>query len=156
MSTQLKQSDLKDLKVSLCEEQDYICPICNRKQELDSFVVDHQHTKKIKGSGLVRGAICRLCNVFLAKSENNCIRYKISLEELPNVLRNIADYLEKEHFDLIHPTEKQPEPKLKKSSFNKLMKVYQGKKELNYPKSGKMTKHLKELFTKHEITPEFY
>ena len=61
-----------------------ICPICKKK--ITSPVVDHEHSSRIFGTGRIRDTICSNCNVFIAKVENNCKRYGIVLEELPEVL----------------------------------------------------------------------
>ena len=69
--TQLKQKDLPTIREQLLREQNGICPIC--KRVITDPCVDHHHKKWIKGTGLIRGVLCRSCNVFIAKSENNCI-----------------------------------------------------------------------------------
>lgn len=156
-NTQLKSTELKELREQLHHEQNGICPICNKEKTSDEMVVDHQHQKGIKGSGLIRGAICRTCNVFLAKSENNCKRFKISLEELPDTLRRIADFLERTHLPLIHPTEKPKAQPVSKRNYNKLKKEYlkseRKKKFPEYPKSSKLTKDLGLLFEEFGIEP---
>ncbi len=152
---QLKQSDLPEIREKILHKQNGLCPICNC--EVNDPCVDHSHKKKLNGSGLVRGVLCRNHNTFIAKIENNCIRCNISISELPNILRNIADYLEKKEYPYIHPTEKPKEKKLKKSSYNKLKKIYDGKAKLpEYPKSKKLTKKLSKLFKKYNLKPEFY
>ena len=152
---QLKGSEVPALRAKLLEEQSGTCPICCN--DVDAPCLDHEHTKKIKGSGQVRGVICRMCNVFLGKIENNCTRYKISLFELPRTLRNIADYVEKPHHPYMHPSEAPKIPRLKKTSYNKLKKAYSGRAKFpEYPKQKKLTKGLKALFEKYEIEPEFY
>lgn len=149
---QLKSSELLELRELLLKEQNNICPIC--KNEVKSPVVDHQHKKRVKGSGLVRGVLCRMCNVFLAKPENNCTRYGVELKDLPEVLRNMAEYLEKEHLPFIHPSEKEKEKSVSKSNYNKLKRLYSGKKKFpEYPKSSKLTKLLEELFIEYDISP---
>lgn len=153
---QLKASDISELRERLIEEQNGICPICSKP--LVRPVVDHQHTKKVKGTGQVRAVICSMCNTFLSRSENNAPRHGITLEELPQVLRNIADYLEAEHLPYIHPTEKPKEPKVSKRNFNKLIKKIKSdssyKKKLpEYPKSSKLTKELKMLFDLYCVNP---
>lgn len=164
MSTQLKQSDIPDLRSRLLTEQGGLCFICQKQPKQP--VLDHSHTKKTKGTGLIRGVLCSQCNVFLAKVENNCTRYLISHEELPDILRKMAKYLEKEHLPYIHPSEKPKRPKLKKSSYNKLVKAH--KEDLNkatgkrvpklhpYPKSKVLTKPLERLFALYNIKPEYY
>lgn len=153
---QLKTSDLPELREELLQEQNGICPICNKP--VNRPVVDHEHQKRIKGSGQVRGVLCGSCNVFLAKSENNCTRYGISLQELPNVLRNIATYLESPQKPYMHPSEKPKEPLISKRNFNILIKMLKAdtaftRKLPEFPKSGKLNKELKILFEKYAIEP---
>jgi len=153
--TQLQQKDLPKFRKKLIKRQKGICPIC--KQKIDNPCVDHSHTKRIKGSGQIRGVVCRACNVFLAKVENNCVRYSIQQDTLPQILRNIAEYLEQEHLPIIHPTEAPKALKLKKSSYNALKKQYDGQAKFpDYPKSKKLTKPLEKLFKKYQIEPEYY
>lgn len=153
---QLKQKDLPGIREKILEEQNGICPIC--KREIKDPCVDHHHKKRIKGTGLIRGVLCRSCNVFIAKSENNCIRYAIPYSDLPMILRNMADYLERPQLPYIHPSEAGKEPKLQKASYNSLAKVLkkQNKRVPPYPRSGKLTKELVKLFKKHNISPKFY
>ena len=65
------------------------------------------------------------------------------------MLRSLADYLEREPTEYIHPREIPKEPKIGKREFTKLNKYYKGKypnrKPLEYPSSGKWTNVLKEL-----------
>jgi len=151
---QLKHSEVKTLREVIWKEQDCVCLICLNQISLEKTVLDHQHKKKVKGSGLIRGVLCSNCNTFLGRIENNSPRHGINKDQLPDILRNMADYLEKDHLPYIHPTEKPKEPKLKKTSFNALQKVHE--KELIYPKSGKLNKTLSALFAKYNLTPEFY
>lgn len=155
MLKQLTQKELPDLRNELLKKQKYLCPICDNK--INDPVLDHHHIKRIGGTGRIRQVLCRSCNVFLAKSENNAIRYCISQQDLPRILRNMADYLEAEQTLYIHPSEKPKEPKLKKTSYNKLVKTINNNQKIpNYPKSGKLTNQLKKLFKKYNIKPEFY
>jgi len=152
---QLKSTEVAKFREYMIKKQDGICPIC--KKAITDPVLDHSHQKRVKGTGLCRGVIHRNCNVFLAKAENNSIRFRISHKDLPTVLRNIADYLEKPHLPFIHPSEKPKAPKLMRSSYNKLKKVYVGKVAFPpYPISGKLTIKLDALFKIHKITPKFY
>ena len=153
---QLKQSDVSGLREKLLHLQGGICPICEKA--IDSPCLDHHHIKRIKGSGQIRGVLCRTCNVFIAKSENNCVRYGIGSEHLPRILRNTADYLEAPQHSYIHPSEA-PKPKqLKKSSYNALSKIVlaSGRKIPPYPRSKKITAPLQLLFVQYDIEPEFY
>jgi hypothetical protein len=152
---QLKSTEIPKLREKLLEKQNGICPIC--KRDIKDACLDHSHTKRIKGTGFIRGVLCRTCNVFIAKSENNCARYGIAQNDLPTILRSCAIYLERPHHPYIHPSERPKERKLKKSSYNKLRKSYSGKAKFpEYPKSGRLTKQLKQLFNKYNIEPEFY
>ena len=58
---------------------------------------------------------------------------------------------------MLHPTEAPKLPKLKKSSYNKLKKVYDGRAKFPpYPASKKLIKALEKLFKKYNIEPKFY
>ena len=153
---QMKGKDLSFIREKILKLQKGFCPIC--KRIIKDPCLDHEHKKRIKGSGLVRGVLCRTCNVFIAKSENNCIRYGIQYFNLPMILRNIADYLEKEQYPYIHPSEVLKPAQLQRSSYIQLMKrlLKENRKIPPYPKSGRLTKKLEELFTKFNISPKFY
>ncbi len=129
-----------------------ICPICNK--EINNPVVDHQHKKKVRGTGRIRNNICSNCNVFIAKTENNCTRFKIAQEELPEVLKNISEYFGAQQYNIIHYTDKESRPTLSKIQANKVLKyweyLYPGKKKLSYPKSGVLTKDWEEALKKLE------
>ena len=149
----LKQKDLKEFREALIEDQNNVCPIC--KKEIKNPVLDHQHTKRVKGTGLVRAVLCSMCNTFIARVENNCTRHGIAQEELSNVLRNMAIYFDSEHLPYLHPTEIPKIPKLKKSSYNALKKL--AKLEKKFPNyTGNLTQPLKKLYLKYDLTPEFY
>ena len=153
---QMKGKDLSFIREKILKLQKGFCPIC--KRIIKDPCLDHEHKKRIKGSGLVRGVLCRTCNVFIAKSENNCIRYGIQYSNLPMILRNIADYLEKEQYPYIHPSEVLKPAQLQRSSYIQLMKrlLKENRKIPPYPKSGRLTKELEKLFTKFNISPKFY
>lgn len=153
---QLKHSDVPELRDQLYKRQKGICPIC--KKLIVGPCLDHHHVKRVKGTGLIRGVLCRTCNVFIAKSENNCVRYGIGADNLPAILRNMADYLEKTPYPYIHPSEAPKAQKLKKSSYNILSKavLISGKRMPGYPKTGKLTVELQRLFLQFNLIPEFY
>ena len=130
-----------------------ICPICNK--EIVSPVLDHQHKKKVRGTGRIRNNICSNCNVFIAKTENNCTRFKIAQEELPEVLKNISEYFGAQQYNIIHYTDKESRPTLSKIQANKVLKyweyLYPGKnKKLTYPKSGVLTKDWEEALKRFD------
>lgn len=152
---QLKYSEIIELRDQLIKEQKNICPLCQKI--INSPVLDHHHKKRIKGSGCIRQVLCRNCNIMLGKVENNCVRYCISQEELPNYLRKMAEYLEKPQTNYLHPSEAPKKKKLKKSSYKKLIKVVNKKQKIpEYPKSGQLTKPLKQIYQKYNLIPEFY
>lgn len=152
---QMKVSDISDLRGELLKEQRGKCPIC--LQRISDPVLDHSHKRKIKGTGLIRGVLCRNCNSFLGKIENNATRYRISHELLPKVLSLISGYLRKEHLPFIHPSERAKPKLLTKRSYNSLKKVYVGKVVFpEYKDKMKMTVKLAGLFSKYNIEPEFY
>lgn len=158
---QLKAKDVPKLRNYLLKKQKGICPICGKK--INKPVLDHHHRKKLKGTGQIRKTICSNCNIFLAKIENNSVRYAISQEELPFVLVNISKYLSCKQLPYIHPSEAPRKKVLTKASYNKLVKANAKNKKLpvfRYNKKGKpvqgLTKPLKELFELYNIEPEFY
>lgn len=159
---QLKTKDIPKLRKHLLKKQKYICPICNKKIKKEDAVLDHHHKKKIGGTGKIRAVLCRTCNVFIAKIENNCKRYKITNEELPFVLENVKKYLTKTQLPYIHPSEAPQKKVLKKTSYNKLQKAYTGSAKFPlYRTKGNrniqiLTKQLEKLFIKYGIEPEFY
>jgi hypothetical protein len=77
-------------------------------------------------------------------------------------LRDAANYLEKEHTEYLHPTELKKTRKLKKSSYNKVRKYFNGGgtnglgRFSEYPVTGKLTVRLAKAFKKAGIEPEFY
>jgi len=165
---QLKTSEVKNLREKLHKEQNEICPICKEKIEYSDTTLDHQH-KLFKdqeigenGAGLCRGVICRNCNSWEGKITNSYRRLGLHKKDisLPELLRNLADYLDQDNLPYIHPTEKPKDKKLKKSSYNKLVKELKNseyrKKIPVFPKSGKLTKELEKLFTEFSIQTEFY
>ncbi len=161
---QLKAKDIPELRKKILGEQKGICPICNR--EPDTPCLDHAHTKKLKLSGQIRGVLCLQDNVYLGKLENSCMRCGIKQKDLPTVLRRCADYLEKEQYPYLHPSEVAKKPILKKRSYNKLLtelkKIDFRNKVPIYRINNKekkvqvLTKPLEKLFKKVNLEPEFY
>lgn len=124
-----------------------ICPVC--KKTINKPVVDHEHSGRIFGTGRIRNNICSNCNVFIAKVENNCKRYGIMLEELPEVLNNISKYFTQQQYNILHYTEKLGKPFLSKTTANKILKYWEHlfggkKKKIKYPRSGIITKDWEE------------
>ena len=90
----LTQNKLKDYRK---ENAPRSCPILpDRKSD---WVVDHDH-----GTGMVRGVISRVGNSLLGKVENFLARrVGAKPKDFPKILRNMADYLERESTDVLHP-----------------------------------------------------
>lgn len=152
---QIKTTEVAQLRKFLLSKQNERCPICG--DIILDAVLDHSHKKRIKGSGLVRGVLCRMCNIFLAKCENNCTRFGIGQKNLPRVLRAIAIYLEQPDLPYIHPSERAKKLKLQRASYKRLFKAYTGKAKFpDYPKTGILTVKLKALFEEYGIEPEYY
>ena len=143
-----------------------------QKFPVDEMVVDHKHRKKSTpigedDCGFVRGIIQRQANVIEGKIANAFVRYglvKFGIT-IPEFLRNLADYIENPPLfrlepRLIHPKEKAKPKKLKKASYNKLVKLMTlgipKQKIPEYPKSKKLTVKLEKLFHEYHLIPEFY
>lgn len=157
----MEQSGLKAFREVVSSDQGFVCPICNLKREPSEFVVDHQHkTKQEKngtnGAGLIRGVICFMCNStegrMLSYFKRSGLGGSISFQQY---LRGLAEYLDQPNTNLIHPNEKIKERKLMKRSFNKIKKIHDEKfpnrKKLEYPKSGKVTKLVKEISEEYGV-----
>jgi hypothetical protein len=157
----LKQKDISDIRDTIIEEQCGCCWLCGELLDDKTGVcLDHQHmTKKeelgVNGAGLVRGVLCRGCNSMEGKVWNNMKRYGIKNKS--EWLRKLANYWDKDNYNMVHPNEIPRSPKLKKQSYNKLKKVYDKKSKIpDYPKSGKLTKKLSGLFVLYSIEPDYY
>jgi hypothetical protein len=153
---QLKTTEVATLRNELLAKQKGRCPLCG-KVILDA-VLDHSHKKKLGGSGQIRGVICRTCNSFLGKIENNSKRFWIAPKDLADFLEATANYLRQPDLPYIHPSEKPKRLRLQKSSYLKLKKVYKGKGALPLynDKTCLLTVKLAALFEEYGIEPAFY
>ena len=72
-------------------------------------------------------------------------------------LQNLIKYYNQDLYPYIHPSEAEKPRELSKRNFNKLKKEYKlkypNKKELEYPKSKKITKQLILLYNEFNINP---
>lgn len=105
-------ADVQRVRDRLVKEQGGIDPITN--MQLNRGCLDHIHDN----SQLVRGVISREINVLVGKIENTYnrnIKYWCDLP-LPYLLRGIADYLEQEPLEIVHPGWQ----KKAQTAFNKL------------------------------------
>lgn len=153
--TQLKQKDIKIYRKKILKEQNGMCPLTGNAIPEDKAVLDHQHTTKtetlgVNGAGLIRGVLHSQANAWEGKILYWFKRMGLAkIVDLPTLLRNLAAYLEREPYPLIHPNEAPKPKKLSKICYNKLMKVTD--KKIPYPKSGKLTKKLRYEFEKWDI-----
>jgi hypothetical protein len=155
----LTWSKLAAFRVQLAEVQRGLCPVCGRV--IQRPCLDHHHRRRLGGTGLIRGVLCSSCNVFVAKSENNCVRYGIRLAELPTILRSVATYLEQPPLPFLHPSEAPPVPKLQRRSYAALKRLHDRKPLTRrrlppYPYLGRMTKPLAEMYNIYKQSPEYY
>jgi hypothetical protein len=151
---QIKHTEVAEVRKKIFEEQNFLCLIT--KKPTQRPVLDHQHKKGLGGSGLCRGVIDANINVFLGKIENNCKRYGIQIDDLPDVLRSIAEYLERPHLPILHPSEREKKKMVMKSSYNKLLSAIKksgNERDLKrLPKyTGNMSKILSELAERYQI-----
>jgi len=148
----MSQSELKELRKHFAKNDKIFCPILKQEIPLDKTVVDHQHKLKSespdKDKGQVRAILEFRANAMAGKIENIYKRYGFHKEDisLPDLLRNIADYLESEPITfekdnekiyLIHPNEVPKRKKVSKRDFNLIKKWWnvlkpRSKKEPNF------------------------
>lgn len=134
----INTDQLKDYRASILLKQNDKCAICKKDLPEGNDVgnVDHQHLFKadeleVCGNGLIRGVLCRECNVLEGKIWNAAHRYGKAKSSDPvnsriEWLENLLDYYKNNcshHEPVLHPSEKR-EPKLQKSEYNKLIKFY--------------------------------
>jgi hypothetical protein len=153
----LKSKDIAEIRESLLLSQDGRCALCSCKiTDKTGVSLDHQHKNKSDeigedGGGLIRGVLCRSCNVLEGKLWNAMKRFLQvkNVQERINWLENLILYYKQPNLNLVHPNEIPKEPKIGKREFNKINKYYKEKypnrKPLEYPKSKKYTKTLLEI-----------
>ena len=133
----MTQSELKKLREYFAKDNKIFCPILKKEIDLEKSVVDHQHKLKSeepdKDKGQVRALLEFRTNAIAGKIERLYKRYGFHKEDisLPELLRNIADYLENEPIKfkkdnkevyLIHPNEVPKRKKVKKRDLNLIKK----------------------------------
>ncbi len=99
----IKQSEIPTYRQLYAQEQNNICPLCN-KEILDP-VLEHDH----KG-GQLRGTTCRKCNSALGAIENAGKRYGIALPDLIQITKNFESHINNTK-PILHPTYRTPEEK---------------------------------------------
>ena len=178
MYIEMKQKDIRVLKEKLWLMNDKKCPVLGKAIPLEKMVLDHAHKRNAEAysptKGVVREALDKRANAILGKVENALKRTGLGYEEdfdLPTFLRNAADYFERGAYVdeagamYVHPNEVPKAPKVSKSNYNTLKKLYdqelfvpkrkgQVKKAMpKYPVSKKLTKSLQVLFEKYDVSP---
>ena len=94
----LKYTEIKPTRLKHIDEQNNLCALCNHV--LDAPVLDHDHK-----SGHIRKVLCRGCNFFLGKIENNLTRNRITDDKLFNIINNLREYITTDYTsNQIHPT----------------------------------------------------
>ena len=100
----LKTKDIKSFRDKLLSLNENRCPVLKTKLDSSKAVLDHIHKQKLtdditENSGVIRNTIDRNVNCLIGKIENGYKRYipKDTID-LPTLLRNIADYIEKGAF----------------------------------------------------------
>lgn len=128
MFKQLKSTDIPIYREIISKEQNFSCAICGDKLG-EGCALDHQHKLKseeniVNGNGLIRGVLCRECNVLEGKIWNNTLRYKQLKTPLEKseYLKKVISYYSKEPYKLIHPNEKPKNIVIGKREYNKVMK----------------------------------
>lgn len=166
---ELKQKDIKTLRKMLWEKNGKKCPVLGKEIPFSNTALDHAHKRKDElyspERGVIRETLDFRVNAVLGKFENAIKRTGLHNEDIsiPDLLRRAADYFERgafkdsDGFMYVHPKEVAKEPNVSKRNYNKLKKAYNnsGKKAKfpEYPKSGKLTVKLKELFNEFDIEP---
>ena len=152
MTTDLyNTNDVKKVREQLTKEQKNKCAVTGLDIPAKQHVLDHAHDD----TQFVRGVLHRQVNAFAGKAENAYVRLIAWWypNDLPTLLRECADYLEKEpdgryrHNGWI---------KKINTEFNKLKEVQKDTvlKSLDQP-SGKNATERKKLFQKALLTKNF-
>ena len=118
---QLKSKTIKTMRETLLSKQKGLCTVCGKP--VRDPTLDHEHIKKVRGTGLIRSTVCSRCNTYIARIENNAARHGIKLRELPDVLRRMASHLEDQK-DMIHPSEVPKRKKVGARDWNRVRKYY--------------------------------
>ena len=121
--TRLKYREVPAVRDYLLEQQNHLCGLCGDFIEEGKAVLDHDHR-----SGIIRRVLHRGCNSMLGKIENNMARSEIDIFRLMKIADKVADYIQNNTTDWIHPTYKTPEER----AMYKKKKKGGGKKKKGY------------------------
>ncbi len=164
MHKQLKPKNIREERERILKEQDYICPLCEQEIDPGDAALDHCHE-----TGVIRGVLHKVCNSGEGSMRSKFRRSGISkYTTFEEYLLKLSEYLTKDHHPMIHPSHLPKPRKLQKRSYQELLKAvekynYYAKENKNkklkmppFPKSGKLTKRLKELYEFLKIYPKYY
>jgi len=146
---ELKQNELKPLRYKMWILNNKKCPVLDKEISFEKSVIDHAHKRNDEEYSPTKGVI------------RECLDFRVNsvLGKLENSLKRSGLL----YYMLIHPKEVKKLPKLSKRNYNRCKNLYnkeifipkrknQKKKVFpDYPKSGKPTKKLVELFKKFNV-----
>ena len=129
---QLSTKTASILRKKQWQEQSHCCSVLNKEIFFEDSVLDHLHKLKKEipgpgGKGLVRGVLDYRVNGFEGYITKKYKRQGLTkLIPLPELLRNLADYLEQPTCQqiFIYPSEKVMAPFLKISEYKRIVKYY--------------------------------
>jgi hypothetical protein len=93
----LKRDEVPEYRTKLLEEQQGICPLCEKRIKLRDQALDHDHS-----TGHCRATLHSSCNVLLGKIENFISRHGKSLNEddrLDRFCSNVCSYMAADYSD---------------------------------------------------------
>ena len=118
----LKQKEIKDYRHDLLISQNHVCPLCDKKIEIEDAVLDHCHT-----TGYIRAVLHRACN----SSEGRCMKWAYSSKHHDPLLflSNLIEYHQINYSTMpLHPKHLTPNEK-------ELKKLRKGQKKLKTQKA---------------------
>lgn len=120
----LKYSQVKTVRESQLEKQNYLCALCQQPLTVEEAVLDHDHK-----TGAIRGVIHRGDNMLLGKIENNMARNRVDISRLAMIAGNLIKYLTADPItEYLHPKHQTAE--------ERKMKAYKKKKGGSGKKRG--------------------
>lgn len=159
MITLRNQAEANFLRLLLLIEQDWTCPITGYALTTKNSVLDHDHT-----TGHVRGVLFNGAN--RALQDHRWVGYGLRKKDHAGILRKMADYLEKDHTEVIYHTCRKPNRIVKKSNYKKLgfiimkskgkLPAWWGYVERRGKRGQKLSGRLKALYKKYDLEPEYY
>ena len=165
---QMKQKDVKPLREELIKKEGGKCPVSGLDITNGDACLDHAHEHSQVSEtveGQVRGVLHKYANslegAWRSKYRRSGLADFITFEEL---LLNMYTYLTENRELYLHPSHAPGPRKLMKSSYRELEREVKKANQYlekpikmpEYPKSGRCTKKLCELFEKFGIYPRYY